>query len=83
MKTSTVNLVKLEPSENMRLRNTVTGEVFGGFIYLAKSLDVSDFEEITQEKYREIITEREKERERENGEERYRKNNQVSRKSTG
>ena len=83
MKTSTVNLVKLEPSENMCLRNTVTGEVFDGFIYLAKSLDVSDFEKITQEKYREIITEREKERERENGEERYRKNNQVSRKSTG
>ena len=26
MKTSTVNLVKLEPSENMCLRNTVTGE---------------------------------------------------------
>ena len=76
MKTSTVNLVKLEPSENMRLRNTVTGEVFGGFIYLAKSLDVSDFEEITQEEYRGIIAEQEKERERENGEERrHRKNN--------
>ena len=58
MKTSTVNLVKLEPSENMRLRNTVTGEVFGGFIYLAKSLDVSDFEEITQQEYERIIEER-------------------------
>lgn len=83
MKTSTVNLVKLEPSEGMHLRNKNTGEVFDGFIYLAKSLDVSDFEEITQEKYREIITEREKERESENGEERYRKNNRVSRKSAG
>ena len=76
MKTSTVNLVKLEPSEGMHLRNKNTGEVYEGFIYIAKSLDVSDFEEITQEEYREIITEREKERERENGEERrQRKNN--------
>lgn len=58
MKTSTVNLVKLEPSENMCLRNTVTGEVFDGFIYLAKSLDVSDFEEITQQEYERIIEER-------------------------
>lgn len=55
MKASTVNLVKLEPSENMCLRNTITGEVFDGFIYLAKSLDVSDFEEITREEYQEII----------------------------
>ena len=58
MKTSTVNLVKLEPSENMRLINIVTGEVFGGCIYLAKSLDVSDFEEITQQEYQRIIEER-------------------------
>ena len=58
MKTSTVNLVKIEPSENMCLRNTVTGEVFDGFIYLAKSLDVSDFEEITQQEYEKIIEER-------------------------
>ena len=58
MKTSTVNLVKIEPSENMCLRNTVTGEVFDGFIYLAKSLDVSDFEEITQPEYERIIEER-------------------------
>ncbi len=58
MKTSTVNLVKIEPSENMCLRNTVTGEVFDGFIYLAKSLDVSDFEEITQQEYERIIEER-------------------------
>ena len=61
MKTSTVNLVKIEPSENMCLRNTVTGEVFDGFIYLAKSLDVSDFEEITQQEYERIIEERDSE----------------------
>jgi hypothetical protein len=42
----------------MCLRNTVTGEVFDGFIYLAKSLDVSDFEEITQQEYERIIEER-------------------------
>lgn len=58
MKTSTVNLVKIEPSENMCLRNTVTGEVFDGFIYLAKSLNIDDFEEITQEEYKRIIGER-------------------------
>ena len=69
MKTSTVNLVKLEPSEGMHLRNKNTGEVYEGFIYIAKSLDVSDFDEITEEEYQAIIAEREKERESENGEE--------------
>ena len=54
MKTSTVSLVKLEPSEGMCLRNTITGEVFDSFIYLAKSLDVGDFEEITREEYQQI-----------------------------
>lgn len=55
MKSSTINLIKLEPSEGMCLRNIITGEVFDNFIFLAKSLDVSDFEEITKEKYQEII----------------------------
>ena len=55
MKTSTVSLVKLEPSEGMCLKNTITGEVFDSFIYLAKSLDVGDFEEITREEYQKII----------------------------
>ena len=54
MKTSTVSLVKLEPSEGMCLRNTITGEVFDSFIYLAKSLDVGDFEEITREEHQQI-----------------------------
>lgn len=58
MKASTVNLVKLEPSEGMHLRNKNTGEVYEGFIYMAKSLDVSDFEEITQQEYERIIEER-------------------------
>lgn len=58
MKTSTVNLVKLEPSEGMHLRNKNTGEVYEGFIYIAKSLDVSDFEEITQQEYEKITEER-------------------------
>ena len=61
MKTSTVNLVKIEPSEGMCLRNISTGEVFDGYIYLAKSLDVSDFEEITQQEYERIIEERDSE----------------------
>lgn len=58
MKTSTVSLVKLEPSEGMCLRNTITGEVFDSFIYLAKSLDVGDFEEISAEEYEKIIGKR-------------------------
>lgn len=69
MVTSTVNLVKLEPSEGMHLRNIHTCEVYADFIYLAKSLSVNDFEEITDEEYQEIIAERERERESENGEE--------------
>ena len=49
MKTSTVNLVRLEPSEGMCLKNIRTGEIYSGCIYLAKSLGVNDFEEITVE----------------------------------
>ena len=55
MKTSTVNLIRLEPSEGMCLRNISTGEVFNGAIYLAKSLEVSDFEEISAEEYERIV----------------------------
>ena len=69
MVTSTVNLVKLEPSSGMHLRNIHTCEVYADFIFLAKSLSVNDFEEITDEEYQEIIAEREREREGENGEE--------------
>lgn len=54
MKTSTVNLVRLEPSDGMYLKNKVTGEVYDSFIYLAKSLNIDDFDEITQEEYQEI-----------------------------
>ena len=69
MVTSTVNLVKLEPSSGMHLRNIHTCEVYADFIFLAKSLSANDFEEITDEEYQEIIAERERERESENGEE--------------
>ena len=55
MKTSTVSLIRLEPSEGMFLKNKVTGEVFNGAIYLAKSLEVSDFEEISSEEYKRIV----------------------------
>lgn len=58
MKTSTVNLVKLEPSEGMHLRNIHTCEVYADFIFLAKSLSANDFEEITDEEYQRIIEER-------------------------
>lgn len=58
MKTETVNLVRLEPSEGMCLRNTKTGEAFRSYIYIAKSLSVDDFEEITAEEYEKIIGER-------------------------
>ena len=69
MTTSTVNLIRLDSSEGMHLRNIHTGEVYESYIYLAKSLSIDDFEEITEEEYQEIIAEREKERESENGEE--------------
>ena len=55
MKTSTVSLVRLEPSEGMYLRNTKTNEVYNDYIYLAKSLSVDDFEEITEKDYQQII----------------------------
>ena len=51
MVTSTVNLVKLEPSSGMHLRNIHTCEVYADFIFLAKSLSANDFEEITDEEY--------------------------------
>ena len=58
MVTSTVNLVKLEPSEGMHLRNIHTCEVYADFIFLAKSLSANDFEEITDEEYQRIVEER-------------------------
>ena len=54
MKTETVSLIRLEPSNGMRLRNKITGEVFRSYIYIAKSLCIDDFEEITEEEYRKI-----------------------------
>lgn len=59
MKTSTVNLVRLEPSEGMYLKNTKTGEVFRSYIYIAKSLSVEDFEEITEEEYKRTVESKE------------------------
>lgn len=62
MKTSTVQIVKLEPSEGMHLRNIKTNEVYEGFIYIAKSLSTDDFDEITESEYQQIIAD-EKEQE--------------------
>lgn len=58
MKTQTVEVVKVEPSDGMYLKNKVTGEVYDGLIYIAKSLNINDFEEITQEEYERIIKDR-------------------------
>ena len=69
MKTSSVELIRLDPTEGMHLRNIHTCEVYADFIFIAKSLSIDDFEEITDEEYQEIIADREKERESENGEE--------------
>lgn len=55
MRTSTVQVVRLEPSENMHLRNIRTNEVYEGFIYIAKSLSIDDFDEITEEEYQQVI----------------------------
>lgn len=54
MITSTVNLIRLDPSEGMHLRNILTGEVYESYIYLAKSLSIDDFEEITAEEYEKL-----------------------------
>lgn len=49
-------VIRLQPAEGMRLKETATGDVFEGEIYLAKSLKPSDFEEITEEEYRAAVT---------------------------
>lgn len=54
MTTTTINLIKLEPTAGNHLKNKITGEVYEGFIYLAESLSVYDFEEISQQEYEEI-----------------------------
>lgn len=59
MTTSEVTITKLIPSEGKRLRNTDTGEVFEGELFIAKSLSADDFEEITDEEYQKIIEEKE------------------------
>ncbi|RHO48062.1 hypothetical protein DW115_06865 [Clostridium sp. AM09-51] len=51
MTTSKVTIVKLAPSEGKHLKNVVTGEVYEGEIYLAKSLKASDFIEIDDTEY--------------------------------
>lgn len=61
MKTSTVQIIKLEPSEGMHLRNRQTDEVYESYIYIAKSLSINDFEEITEEDYQQIIADTETE----------------------
>lgn len=49
-------VIRLKPAEGMRLKETATGDVFEGEIYLAKSLKPSDFEEITEEEYLAAVT---------------------------
>lgn len=64
MKASTVYLVRLEPSESMHLKNIQTGEVYESYIFLAKSLSIDDFEEITGDEYKKAVADREKDREK-------------------
>lgn len=54
MTTSKVTVIKLAPSEGKHLKCIATGEVYEGEIYLAKSLKVSDFVEISEEEYQKI-----------------------------
>lgn len=54
MTTSKITVVKLTPSKGKHLKNNLTGEVYKGEIYLAKSLNASNFVEITDEEYAEI-----------------------------
>ena len=55
MKTEIVQVIKLNPASGMHLMNKLTGKVYENSIYLAKSLSVDDFEEITEEEYQQII----------------------------
>lgn len=52
---------KLIPAPGLHLRNIITGDVFEGEIYMAKSQTIDAFEEITQEEYDRIIAEQESE----------------------
>ena len=49
-----VEVVTLEPTPGLCLRNIHTDEVFENAIKLAKSLTPNDFEEITREEYERI-----------------------------
>ena len=58
-----VELVKLEPSEGLYLKNINTNDVYDGSIFLAKSLTINDFEEIDKAEYDAIIAEQQREAE--------------------
>lgn len=58
-----VELVKLEPSEGLYLKNINTNDVYEGSIFLAKSLTINDFEEIDKAEYDAIIAEQQREAE--------------------
>ena len=55
MKTEIIQVIKLNPTDGMHLMNKFTGKVYENYIYLAKSLSVDDFEEITEKDYQQII----------------------------
>lgn len=46
---------KLSPDKGMHLMHKVTGNVFEGDIYIPNTLTKDDFEEITAEKYNQLI----------------------------
>ena len=52
-----VEVVTLEPTPGLCLRNIHTNEVFESAIKLAESLTEDDFDEITQEEYDRIVQE--------------------------
>jgi hypothetical protein len=58
-----VELVKLEPSEGLYLKNINTNDVYEGSIFLAKSLTINDFEEIDKAEYDAIVAEQQREAE--------------------
>lgn len=52
-----VGVRKRVPSPGLHIRNIKTGEVFEGLIYLAKSQNDDELEEITHEEYERIFQE--------------------------
>ena len=58
MKTQIGILTKLQPSENMHLKDIHTGDIYEGEIYLGKYDSANNYVEISQEEYQKYLEEK-------------------------